>query len=531
MTVDRRTFVKSTTTLTVFASTALGQALLAADDDLDDLDLGVASGDPAPDGVVLWTRLPRSFRGDLTVAYELSLQPDFSGSLAASGKVDAGPGQDYCVKVRVEGLEPATVYYYRFWNGAGYASAAGRTKTAPRPGDATARLKIAVVNCQQYTAGYYAAFGHLAREDIDVCVHLGDHIYEIESGRVRGGDPLGGREATTIDGYRRKWRLYTSDPQAKELRRLVPFIDLWDDHEVFNDYDATDRSRDPERFTAAYRAYLEYLPVAATVAYADGVPTVRAHRSLPFGDLAEIFVTDQRQYRDVAPCSKNILTPGCAARRDPARSMLGAAQKAWLKERLGASGARWKLLLSEVMITPLRVSSLGLREQTAERAAAAVFEGGDIVRDAKGTYMTMDTWDGFPAERQELVDFVRSERIGDVVILTGDIHAAVHANIPADVEGNGGPRTMIEIVTASVTSKSLGDRLGAILGGAAALAIRTANPQYEWLDVRHHGYTVFDIGHEALRVRHVAVDDVLSAGAGARTVREVSIPGGAVLEG
>ncbi len=527
MKVDRRTILKGGLAIPLCGAGAL-QSL--AEDDLDDVDLGVASGDPGADSVVIWTRLRRSMRdAGPVVRWDVATSEGFGAATIATGELAATSAHDFCLKTRVYGLEPATTYFYRFRNDVGFYSEVGRTRTLPEGMGFVRELKMGIVNCQQYTAGYYAAFRHMLAEDLDLVLHLGDHIYEKDSGSVRGGDPLLGREATTLEDYRKKYRRYLSDPDARALRARYPFIDIWDDHEVYNDYSgAVDRAANATRFAEGYQSFVDYMPFEAEVLRTpSGVPEVVLRRNAKVGDLVEIFALDQRQFRDAGPCSSNIFTSGCDARLGSERTMLGAAQKLWLKESLGASRATWKILMSEVMVTPLRIRGAAV---ASERAARVLFEAGATYETRSGTFMTLDTWDGYPVERQELAAFIRDEGIANVVICTGDIHAALNARIPLEVETHRGPGVAFEVVTTSVSTSTLADRLGPVLGGAAHAIIRGANPQYQWSDIAHHGYTTLTLTPEAMRVKHVALDHVNSSTAGARVVREVSIPAGTILE-
>lgn len=501
---------------------------------LMDDDCGVASGDPRPNGVILWTRIPAAARQGLSeaealpVRYEMATEPQFAAkSIVLSGETTTSDQRDYTVRVQVEGLEAFTTYYYRFLVGSDYVSVTGRTKTAPAPGSQPPMIKFAFVSCQKFTDGYYSAYAHLAREDIDFCLHLGDHIYEQEKGRHGQGDPLDGHVAQTLADYRAKWRHYLSDPHYREVRRQFAWIDLWDDHEVFNDYvGSRDRRQDAPRIAAAYQAFDEYIPHAGSLILSpDGIPSLQMYRSFVFGDLIELFVTDQRQYRTEVPCQGPYAAHQCPQAWSPEHTMLGAAQKAWFKESLGASRARWKIHASEVMVSPLRILSYvkGVAEKTAQTVAQTLL-GSNLAQD-RGLYLTLDQWDGYPGERDELFHFLHEARIDNYVVVTGDIHSAFHSELQLDTMNNRGPVVGVELVTTAVSSETNGRMLGA-LAPAADWLIRHSNPNLQWTDITQNGYAVLEVSPAGLQVRHMAVRTVWNPGSPAFVAKEATLIAG-----
>lgn len=502
--ISRRDVAKSAFALPllhVYAGSPWARGLFADDD------LGVASGSPTPDGFVIWTRVPNAVLDATsatvaTVRYEVGSSPEFQeAEILRSGEVETGAARDFTVKVRLEGLAPFTTYYYRFSVAGEWTSVVGRTKTAPALGSSPAGVKIAAVTCQRFSGGYYTAYAHLAQEPVDYVVHLGDHIYEHEAGRGGQGDPLGDRPALSLADYRAKYRYYLSDPNYREVRRLFPFVDLWDDHEVVNDHaGARDVPKAPDRFAAGYQAFLEYMPVELDLVYDRGreLPHVEAYRSYRFGDLLELVVLDQRQYRMPNPCWTQKFSPGCAAMHDANLSMLGQAQKAWLKDTLGSSRAKWKLLANEVMLSPVRFGN---------------------------RYMNLDQWDGYPAEKEDVLAFLDKEQIPNVVAITGDIHAAINGYIYRDGQASG-RAPVLEIVTASISTTTLGEILGKAIGPLAHRLMHSTNRHLAWSDIMHHGYTVLEISPEAMDVRHVAVDTIAEPTSGASVARRFKIMDG-----
>ncbi|HSC05549.1 MAG TPA: alkaline phosphatase D family protein, partial [Steroidobacteraceae bacterium] len=296
----------------LFASAALslghwsGRAPAQARFERDPFSLGVASGYPSAEGMVLWTRLaPDPLAPDggmppsaVPVTWEVSRDEQFHG-VASRGVAYAEPDWAHSVHVEVQGLEPAREYWYRFSAG-GARSRVGRTHTAPASGARVERLRVAVASCQQYEHGYYAAYRHIVADDPDLIVHVGDYIYELTWGKdlVRHH---GSGECYTLADYRARYALYRSDPDLAAAHAACPWLLTWDDHEVDNDYagDSSEEADDPELFharrAAAYRAYYEHMPLPRRAAPAGAA--MRLYTSLPFGNLLNLHLLDERQYR------------------------------------------------------------------------------------------------------------------------------------------------------------------------------------------------------------------------------------------
>jgi alkaline phosphatase D len=322
--------------------------------------LGVASGDPLPDGVVLWTRLApdplvghggMEGRGPIEVLWEVGADQGF-GTVIQTGAASATPELGHSVHVDVRGLEPGREYFYRFLAG-GELSPVGRTKTAPTVGAPLDRLRFAFSSCQDWLTGHYTAYRHMAQEDLDVVLFLGDYIYEDEyAPGDDGAFPVPGREHTapqiqTIDDYRVRHALHKSDPLLQAAHAAFPWVATWDDHEVDNDYAGEhDEGRlPPESFlprrSAGYQAFYEHLPLRPESMPLG--PAMRLYRRLAFGDLVEFSVLDGRQYRTDHPCGAGEQVR-CPAAMDPNSTMLGSEQEQWLLAGLDASAARWNVL-------------------------------------------------------------------------------------------------------------------------------------------------------------------------------------------
>jgi alkaline phosphatase D len=410
-TIARRRFLAGTAgTAGLLVAAAVPGAWAAPSRRLDDpFTLGVASGDPTPTGIVLWTRLaPRPLDPDggmpgrpVPVQWELATGPRL-GNVVRRGEALAHPRFAHSVHVEVEGLDPGRSYWYRF-RAAGHLSRVGRTRTAPDPARALGKLSFAFASCQNWERGWYPAWRHLADEDLDVVLHLGDYIYE-GAGRGGGVRRHAGPEPTTLAGYRVRHALYKTDPDLQAAHGRHPFVVTWDDHEVENDHAGPHPADgDPVAFArrraAAYRAYWEHLPIRHRPP--DG-PSLPLYRRFSFGDLAELFVLDTRQHRDDQACAAGgggqVVT--CAERTDPRRSILGDTQRRWLLAGLGRSQARWNVLAQQVLMAEVDL------------------------RLGPGRAWYSDAWDGYAADRARLLRFIGRRRPANPVVLSGDIHSS-----------------------------------------------------------------------------------------------------------
>jgi len=451
--------------------------------------LGVASGDPTPDGIVLWTRLaPGPLTGGgmapepVGVCWEISRDDAFS-DIVQRGSVTAAPELAHSVHVDVAGLEPAREYAYRFMAG-DEVSPTGRTKTAPAADAPLARLRFASVSCANWEHGYFSAYRHLGGEEIDFALCLGDYIYEYAAdapfeGREEGPVRLHtGGEAMTLEDYRTRHALYKTDPDLQAAHHAMPWIVTWDDHEVENDYaGAMSENGDPQevflaRRAAAYQAYYEHMPLRPS-SMPHG-PDARLYRRLTFGDLAEFNVLDTRQYRTDQQCGD--VGSRCEASLDPAMTLTGPEQEVWLFDGLAKSDARWNVIAQQVMMAQL-----------------------DGEPSPTEQLFNHDQWDGYPLARQRLLDHLDSAGVGNPVVLTGDVHSAWVADLKLDFDDPASPTVGTEFVTASVTSYNrFGTRLRFLLG---------INPHFAFYDDAH-GYTRCEITPDFWTTDYLALDSV-----------------------
>ena len=432
--------------------------------------LGVASGDPWPDGVVLWTRLaPDPLNGGgmpaarVEVGWEIASDQGFR-TIAQKGVEIARPELGHSVHVEVTGLQPGREYWYRFRAGS-EVSQVGRTKTAPAADAPVDRLRFAVCGCNHYEAGYFTAFRGIADERFDFVLHTGDYIYE---DRADGGrNPAlvrqhNSQEIFTVVDYRNRYALYKSDRHLLAAHASAPFVMAWDDHEVDNDYAGSAEERDtpPEVFllrrAAAYQAYYENMPVRHA-AFPTG-PDMRLYRRLKFGTLIDMNVLDTRQYRSDQACG-GVATTGCAAANDAARTMLGADQERWLFEQLPTVRAKWTVIAQQVPM---------------------------FARDASGAnpqaQYSMDKWDGYTADRDRVFARLKETKAPNPIVLSGDVHMHYGSDLKMDFRNPQSETIGAEFTNTSITSGSDGTDVATIWD-----QIRGANPHVKYHSARR-GY-------------------------------------------
>ena len=508
---SRRTVVKAAAVTAVAAPVLAGAASPATADSSAPAFLhGVASGDPLPDGVLLWTRVtptpdavPGSGKGpDVAVEWEVAEDRDFSRTVAR-GTATATAASDHTVKADVRGLRPATAYWFRFTAG-GAVSPAGKTRTTPAVDAAAPGVRFGVVSCSNWEAGYFSAYRHLAaRADLDAVLHLGDYIYEYPSGGYAAGDtvvrehaPL--HEIVSLSDYRTRHGRYKTDADLQALHAAHPMIAIWDDHEFANDaWAGGAENHTPgaegawaDRVAAAKKAYFEWMPVRAST---EGT----VYRRLRFGKLADLHLLDLRSFRSQQA------GVGKGAVDDPERSITGRAQLDWLKSGLAGSDATWKLVGTSVMISPVAFGALPahLLEPLAELLGLP----------KEGLAVNVDQWDGYTDDRKELLAHLTQRAIRNTVFLTGDIHMAWANDVPvkaATYPLSGSAAT--EFVVTSVTSDNIDDILKVAPGTlslVAAAAVKTANRHVKWVDMDHHGYGVLDVTAEHSQMDYYTVSD------------------------
>ncbi|MFF5185169.1 alkaline phosphatase D family protein [Streptomyces sp. NPDC000345] len=462
--------------------------------------LGVASGDPLPDGVVLWTRLaPEPLNGggmpqqNVAVQWEISPDPRFASSVRR-GTATARPEYGHSVHVDVRGLKPGRDYWYRFRAG-GRISPAGRTRTAPRPLASGGSLRLALASCQNWQHGYFTPYADMLAQDPDVVLFVGDYIYESGPSATAVRRHEGSGEPYTLTQYRNRYAQYRGDPDLQRMHARAPWVVTFDDHEVDNDF-AGEVPQDPDkqthdaftaRLTAAYQAYYEHMPVRAT-AIPNG-PHIRMYRALRFGRLARLNVLDTRQYRSDQAVSQE-------GAQDPALTMLGAAQKRWLTDGLRNSDTRWNLVASQIMM--------------AETDLLA----------GPGKLWYYDAWDGYQAERDALLGELASVR--NPVVLSGDRHLTMISDLKRDFADPSSAVVGAEFVGTSISSN--GDQDQAAFH-AQWDPLKAGNPHWKLIDA-HRGYHLFDIREDAVDAQVRVVSTVLKTQATARTLARFRVADG-----
>jgi alkaline phosphatase D len=458
---------------------------------------GVLSGDATTRGITLLTVVDRA-RGAGSVRLEIARDSDFRRVVAHRTIATSGR-RGHSVKARVEGLEPHERYWYRFET-RDEQSPVGRFQTA-LPADSNERVRFAFFSCAEYTHGYYNAFDVMRRDDVDFVVCLGDYMYAEAYHDRRGGtavreDRVGRephpdnrsikREAVTLADYRAKYALYRSDPALRKLHARFPMVAVWDDHEVVNNYSGRAPNAglgaasrfSAERRRAAERAYFEAMPFFSP-------QDRRVYRALRHGRTLDLILLDQRQYRDDQPCGDAVTQP-CEDWHRP-RAFLGRAQMDWLKRRLSRSEAAWKVIGSQTLMMPAKVTG--------------------------GAFYGFDNWQGYPHEREELLGHIQAGEIKDVVFITGDIHLFLAGDVRTNL--GDGQNVALEFVGGSITSTNFGESSvdaggGIVIQGddrnprtdpGVIETLRGLNPWVDQADLDHHGYVRVTASRTALDVR------------------------------
>ncbi|MBB5019540.1 alkaline phosphatase D [Chitinivorax tropicus] len=507
--MDRRSFLKFGGFLTVSAATTGltgcgsdgGSSPAPGAGKVYSFPQGVASGDPKEGSIILWTRVTRNdgSAADINFKVQVSKTADFANLIVDFALV-AKADWDFTIRHKVTGLEPATTYYYRFVAGDD-ASTTGRTKTAPKADADLSSLKFAYVSCQDWSVNHWAAFDELVNEDIDFIVHLGDYIYEtvgesFQTGAVEGAHstltlPNGtvsksgkGKYATTLADYRYLYKQYRTDPRLQALHAKFPFVAIWDDHEFSDDcwgdhqtY-TTDNPQQTDRRKSATQAWYEFMPADVTfdATQPDFSKQISNFRDLQFGKLMHLIVTDQRLFRtdhvipetlsplgevgsryfvkqsDLAGAEAKKMAAATAQTGSlpggpfplAATSILGEVQRGWWKQKMATSTAAWKVWVNEVSLLRMQVN------------LATLAQLGVQVPDAfKSNFiLNADQWDGFNAERKDMMGFLKTNGVKNVVAITGDIHAFFAGSVMDDFDAATPTPVMVDLVTAGISSNS-----------------------------------------------------------------------------
>lgn len=449
---------------------------------------GVASGDPGPDRILLWTKvLPENLTDTVEVQWTIATDTLLK-DVVGGGSLSTGAASAFTVQLEQQGLEPSTTYFYCFYT-ATDTSAIGRTRTA---GTNDEDLRFVVASCANYQMGYFNAYRDIARQtDIDAVLFLGDYIYEYGTRDNAIRPHIPGHEILSLQDYRSRYAQYRLDPDLMEAHRLHPFITIWDDHEFANDsYVSGAQNHQQEeddwekRKENARKAFFEWIPVKRQPG------TNRVYRYLSYGNMADLFMIDGR----VEGRSDPIADYNDPLRYDTARTMLGAEQRQWLINGLENSQAHWRVLVNDVMFAPM-----------------------DLGQIAKERRFNMDAWDGFVADRNSILDVVGADSVRNFVVVTGDIHTAWGIELtkePTDATTYDRKTGMglfgAEFVTPSISSPNLDEMRGKL---AAKLSVpyiknRKRNPHLHYLNTMDHGYMLVELTKDEAKATWIYVQSV-----------------------
>jgi len=470
--------------------------------------LGVASGSPTQDSVVLWTRLLAHgwFQSlgtePVTVRWEVAHDEQFR-RVAQSGQAQALAGLAHSVHVEVAGLEPDRWYFYRFMAG-DWVSTTGRTRTFPAPDAMAQKLRLAYASCQRWEHGYYGAYRHMREENLDAVLFLGDYIYEypvaVNPVRMHSGG-----WALTLDDYRKRHALHKGDADLQAMHAACPWLVTWDDHEVQNDYAGLTAGKNgpvvesfAARRAAAYQAYYEHMPVRASALAEAGL---RVYSQQRFGRLANLVLLDNRQYRDPHACARageagsSFVNPAdCPAWNDPGRTLLGAAQEQWLDGALAQSGQGWTVIGQQTLF--------GQRD----------------ARPGPDQSLWNDGWDGYSAARGRFTQSLQRHQVANTVLLGGDVHENWVGHVKADYARPDSPSVGVEFCGTSITSRA---------GGNGRTAERLSeNPHFVFADSRRRGYGVAEFTPGRLTTTLRVIDDPTRKDTGIQTLARFEVQAG-----
>lgn len=425
---------------------------------------GVASGDPLSDRVIIWTRItPDDFTTPVLVSYKMALDTAMT-NVVTQGSMITDNSRDYTVKFDVDSLSPDTYYYYEF-SGLGSQSVRGRTKTTPI--GSVDSLRFAVVSCANLEAGYFNVYDVISqRNDVDAVLMLGDYIYEYEEGGY-GQDPNLDRvfdpahETITQDDYRMRYSVYHMDKSLQKLHQNYPWICVWDDHESANNSytDGAENHNSGEglwsdRKLDAQKAYFEWLPIRP-----KAQNNYEIYRKFEYGNLLDLFMVDTRLHgRDEQGVNES----------DPNRTMLGTDQYQWLTNELSTSSAQWKVLGNQVIFAPITVFGIPING---------------------------DAWDGYPAERDNVIQHINTNNVENFTVITGDVHTSWAFNL----EDNGN-NLGVEFVTPSVTSPGAPINVGGLL--------TIENPHIKFVELTQHGFFILDMNQQRIQADWFFIDQI-----------------------
>lgn len=468
---------------------------------------GVASGDPLADAVIIWTRVTTDEAQQIEGAWRIATDEQME-NIIQEGSFTTGADRDYTVKVDVQDLAGGTYYYYQF-EALGKFSPVGRTKTAV-DADEDEAVRFAIVSCSNYEAGYFNAFGRIAKlNELDAVLHLGDYIYEYEVGRY--GDTtldrhhLPDKEIISLQDYRTRYSLYRLDEDFQAAHRAHPFITIWDDHEISNNaYQTGAQNHQPAeegdyelRKSAARQAYYEWLPVREN-------EEQHLYRNFHYGERVDLIMLDER-LAGRSPPADSVKQENF---RSAERSMLGKEQLAWLKEQLRNSRAQWKIIGNQVIFSPLDMSALG-----------------------RPGVVNLDAWAGYPAEQEEIARFLQRNTIENVIFVTGDTHRAWAFEVPESLEAYKQDSTAavaVEFGATSITSANTDESLpvDTVRMIERASLNPAFNPHLKYNNHRDHGFLLLSLNASEAVADFMIMRTIRERNTEGRTDRSISVKSG-----
>ncbi len=476
--------------------------------------MGVASGSPTQQGVVLWTRLdPIAIETaglsnqPVPVTWQVAHDELFS-RIVTQGVIQAMPALAHSVHAEVNGLLPDRHYYYRFLAGSA-SSTTGKTRTFPASQATPKSLRLAYASCQQWGNGYYSAYRHMRDENLDLVMFLGDYMYEYPSSRPKDIRPTTGGWVNTLAGYRQRYALHKSDLDLQAMHAAAPWLVSWDDHEVQNDYAGThpgDSGRPVEDFLArrraAYQAFYEHMPVRREnfdALLSSGDNNARVFGSSKFGQLATLYLLDTRQFRDPQACNPNNkpgaskLDPSsCAIWNDPQRTLLGPQQESWLKHGFETSATQWNVIGQQTLLSQRNFDTKG------------------------GVLFSNNGWDGYPQARQRLIDAMIQTKLRNPVMIGGDVHENWVGHILSDFNVPTSPKVGVEFCGTSITSL-------AHLSEEKLKQMLRVNPHFIFANSQYRGYGVAEFTPSGMRTTLRAVDDATNPNSAIHTLAEFAV--------
>lgn len=500
---------------------------------------GVASGDPSQDGIILWTRVSVDSSQPIKVGWRIAEDRDMT-RIVANGRIRTDEKRDFTVKVDAGGLPSGRTLYYQF-TAAGEESTVGRTWTLPDGRIDT--VKLAVVSCSNYPAGFFNVYREIAgRSDLHAVLHLGDYIYEYgmhghatENAEALGRIPEPTTRLRTLQDYRQRHGQYKRDTDSQAMLASLPLIAVWDDHELANDSwhggaegHLADDGRWATRRDAAIRAYFEWMPIR-------GVPRgrrSRIFREFRYGNLVTLLMLDTRFYgRDPQPNVGEDVSPESIATAldDPKRRMLGSEQERWLRNRLKrAAESRWQLLGQQVLVSKMISPDLEPLVDTDKASVISKERVQAIIeRSKRNPPSVLDTWDGYPKARADLYADLHRYAVNPVV-LSGDLHTNLAANL---IPENADEPVAVEFMAGAVSSPVMNDVLPEKEANSLRDAVLRQNQQLKYLDIRHRGWLCLTMTDEECTGEWHLLDTVQSRGYRTWRDKKLTVRAGEIRRG